>query len=159
MLPMRDKIFRFARSIVKDEEEARDITQDIFERLWVRRVSLGEYVHLEGFVMKSVRNLCLDRIRSRNLRAGKLDSIKNDSPQAATLEVESIDTIKLVESVMQTLPEQQKTAMHLRDIEGMEIDDICGIMGAESATVRVWLSRARRTVREEMIKIMNYGVQ
>jgi RNA polymerase sigma-70 factor (ECF subfamily) len=42
LLPMKDKIFRFARSIVSDYAEAEDVVQDIFERLWVRQSSLEE---------------------------------------------------------------------------------------------------------------------
>lgn len=158
VLPMQDKIFRFARSIVSDEEEAYDITQDIMERLWIRRATLEEYGNLEGFVMKSVRNLCLDKIRSRNRRLGKLDDLNSRLPRSATFESDGIDTMELIRNAMEKLPEQQKTAMHLRDIEEMEIDDISDIMRADSATVRVWISRARRTIREHMLKVMNYGV-
>ena len=57
------------------------------------------------------------------------------------------------------LPERQRLAIHLRDVEQWDIDEIAEVTQSDETSVRMNLSRARRTVREELIKIMNYGVQ
>lgn len=159
LLPMKDKIFRFARSIMSDEAEAEDITQDIFEKLWVRRISLDECTNLEGFVMSSVRNLCYDRIRNRRMKEGKFESIRQETPEHTQPSPDNIDTREIVAGLISRLPEKQKAVMHLRDIEGYEMDTIAETIGMDPATVRVTLSRARKTVREELVKIMNYGIR
>ena len=159
LLPMKDKIFRFARSIVSDETEAEDVTQDIFEKLWARRDTLDTCTNLDGFVMSSVRNLCYDRLRNRQMRTGKMESIKADSPTSTKgHSPETRDAAEIVGKLIEVLPDKQRTIIHLRDVEGYEIDDISAVVGMDAPTVRVLLSRARNSVRENMIKIMNYGI-
>ncbi|MBO7325266.1 MAG: sigma-70 family RNA polymerase sigma factor, partial [Bacteroidales bacterium] len=55
-------------------------------------------------------------------------------------------------------PEKARTVIHLRDVEGYEMEEIADIVGDDVATLRVTLSRARKTIRERTIKIMNYGL-
>ncbi len=160
LLPMKDKIFRFARSIVSDHSEAEDITQDIFEKLWVRRNSLEGCTNLEGFVMSSVRNLCYDRLRNRRMKAGKMDSIRGEIPVTVPeVKVDVKDAAAIVRTLIARLPERQRMVVHLRDVEECEIDTICEAVGMDAPTVRVMLSRGRKSIREEMIKIMDYGIR
>ena len=160
LLPMKDKIFRFARSIVSDEEEAQDITQDIFEKLWLRRGTLSECTNLEGFVMSSVRNLCYDRLRNRQMKTSKHETIRSESPSYSQgFFPDNIDTREIIAGLIEKLPEKQRIVIHLRDIEGYEMNAIEEVIGMEATTVRVMLSRARKTVREELTKIMNYGIR
>lgn len=160
LLPMKDKIFRFARSIVSDEAEAEDVTQDVFERLWLRRVTLGGCANLEAFVMSSVRNLCYDRIRRRSMKSGKSESIRMEIETVTTgFSAETHDAAEIALRLMGSLPEKQKMVMHLRDVEGYEIDSISEIVGMDPPTVRVMLSRARKHIRTELVRIMEYEAQ
>ncbi|HIW98070.1 MAG TPA: RNA polymerase sigma factor [Candidatus Tidjanibacter gallistercoris] len=159
LIPMKDKIYRFARAILSDVSEAEDVTQDIFERLWAQRSSLERYTNLDAFVMVSVRNLCYDRLRSRKSKRAKLDMLRDELPRSTRgFADEETDTRELLLAVMAELPEKQRTVMHLRDVEDYEIDRIAEIIGMESPTVRVLLSRARRTVKEKFKAIMDYGI-
>ena len=146
LIPLKDKIFRFARAILSDVSEAEDVTQDVFEKLWKSRGSLDGCTNLEAFVMVSVRNLCYDRLRSRRTKQEKLGMLRNETDNAAQ------------EWATETLPEKQRTIMHLRDIENYDIDRIAEIVGMEGPTVRVLLSRARKRVRERFKAIMDYGI-
>ena len=74
-------------------------------------------------------------------------------------EGESSDIGELTRSIIAALPEKQRMAIHLRDVEGYEIAEIGEILGMEERNVRMNLSRARKSVREEIIKVMNYGVE
>ena len=149
LIPLKDKIFRFARAILSDVSEAEDVTQDVFEKLWKSRGSLDGCTNLEAFVMVSVRNLCYDRLRSRRTKQEKLGMLRNETDNAAQ---------ELLRRAMETLPEKQRTIMHLRDIENYDIDRIAEIVGMEGPTVRVLLSRARKRVRERFKAIMDYGI-
>ncbi len=160
LLPMKDKIFRFARSIVSDHSEAEDITQDIFEKLWSRRNSLGDCSNLEGFVMSSVRNLCYDRLRRDKMKSGKMDHIRGEMPTCVPEDKPEIrDAAAIAAALIDKLPEKQRMVIHLRDVEGCEMDTICEAVGMDAPTVRVILSRARKSIREDMIKIMDHGIR
>ena len=71
---------------------------------------------------------------------------------------EEFDVGSLIDQFIAELPEQQQTILHLRDVEGYEFDTIAEVVGMESATVRVNLSRARRAIKEKMLKTMNFGL-
>lgn len=157
---MQDKIFRFSKCMLGDVAEAEDVVQDVFEKLWTRRNALEECTNPEGFVMQSVKNLCCDRLRRQKVRNNKLAQIKNDSTSVADgNRAEQRDMKHIVEEIIARLPEKQRIVIHMRDVEGWEMDEIARMADMQPEAVRVTLSRARKTVRETMIKTMNYGIR
>ncbi len=156
LLPMKQQIFRFAMSLLRRQDEAEDVTQDIFERLWQRRDELDGVGSVEGFVMRSVRNLCLDRLRNERRHDEKLQMLGRDERVAR--QPEGFDLRHHMARVIAKLPEKQQLIIQLRDVEGREMDEIAAVVGDDEPTVRVTLSRARKKIREELQKIMNYGL-
>lgn len=69
------------------------------------------------------------------------------------------DIATLTRLIISQLPEKQRLTIHLRDIEGYEIEEIGEVLGIDETSVRMNLSRARKSVRAELIKAMNYGVK
>jgi RNA polymerase sigma-70 factor (ECF subfamily) len=65
----------------------------------------------------------------------------------------------LTQRIIASLPTKQQLIMHMRDVEGYELDEIAAIAECDETSVRMNLSRARKRVREELIKAMNYGVR
>lgn len=160
LIPMKDKIFRFARAILADVSEAEDVTQDIFERLWKDHEKLEGISNIDGFVMVSVRNLCYDKMRRKKVYDKKMDGLHTDTTCATTsFSTDNMDTREILLQLMDTLPEKQRTIIHLRDIEDYDIDEIASIVDMEGPTVRVLLSRARKSVRNRLIAIMEYGTK
>lgn len=155
---LKDKVFRFARAILADTAEAEDVTQDIFEKLWLNREHSSEYNNMESFLIRSTKNLCLDRIKHNNvvLKNAKILKVLNNNkvePQSEKKEVSEI-----IKSIINELPKKQKMIIHLRDVEGYEFDEIYEATGIEQNAIRVNLSRARKTVKQELLKTMNYGL-
>lgn len=160
LIPKKDKIFRFARAILSDVSEAEDATQDIFEKLWRERERLQDIKNLDAFIMVSVRNLCYDRLRRRKLQVSKLDEVKAESATAAVgFSPDILDMRAVLLRVMEALPPKQRAILHLRDVEGYDIDEIASIVEMAEPSVRVLLSRARRSVREKLTQIMEYGTK
>ncbi len=157
VLPIKNKLYRFALRLLGDTEEAQDIVQEIFLRLWTKRDKLGEYRNIEAFSMTMTRNLCLDKLKSPAIRKEKLDDIRempdNRTPYTST---ETTDTMRLVKRAMDALPEQQRMVIQLRDVEECDFDEIADITGLSLNNVRVSLSRARKKIRDTLIKINNY---
>lgn len=157
VLPIKNKLYRFALRILGNTEEAQDVVQEIFIRLWSKRDKISEYRSIEAFAMTMTRNLCLDKLKSPSSRIEKLDEARemtdNRTPYSET---ETSDTLKMVFMAMDGLPEQQRMVIHLRDVEGCDFDEIAEVTGLSLNNVRVNLSRARKKIRDTLIKIHNY---
>ncbi len=158
ILSHKDAVYRLARSLLSDSADAEDATQDVMLKLWSMRERLADVDNIRAFVFAVARNNCLDRLRNRKLRQGsKLENV----PEMAGGDYrapENSDLVPIIKEAIRALPEQQRTVMHLRDIEELEIDEIARIMELDESSVRSNLSRARKKVREKLIKIMDYGV-
>lgn len=156
VLPIKDKLFRLARRIL-NETDAEDIVQDVFYRLWAKKSDIGKYKSLEAFAMVVTRNLCLDRIKLKSYRNEGLETwnepVDDKNPERKT---ELKNDVEMIHKVMKSLPEQQRSIMQMRDIEEMEFEEIGEVMKMNLNAVRVNLSRARKTVREQIRKIHNY---
>lgn len=157
VLPVKDKLYRFALRILNDTEDAKDIVQEVFLRLWTRKDTLREYRNLEAFAMTMTRNLCLDKIKSASNRKTELNESKDvtehKTPYSMT---ETSDNMQMIRKAMKALPEQQRMVIHMRDVEGCDFDEIAEVSGLSMNNVRVILSRARKKIRDTLIKIHSY---
>lgn len=159
VLPLKNKIFRFAKRLLDRHAEAEDITQDVFIKLWSNKEQISEYRNVEAVAMTITKNICLDKLKSKNIRPAELKD--NDMLQTASdphRDTELTDSRSLMRSIINTLPEQQKIIVQLREIEGYEFDEIETITGLNMNVIRVNLSRARKTIREQLVKQYNHGI-
>ncbi|UBZ14167.1 RNA polymerase sigma factor [Flagellimonas marinaquae] len=159
VLPFQDKLYRLAKRLLVSREEAEDATQEILLKLWSKNESMEKYKNVEAFAMTMTKNFCLDRLKSK--QAGNLKLVhSNYSDENTSLQkqLEAEDSVSWMERIMEDLPEQQKMILQLRDVEQYEFDEICELLDMKPTAVRVALSRARKTVREELIKKHNYGI-
>lgn len=160
VLPISSRLLRFALQILQDEEEAKDVLQDIFLKLWQKREELGKVENLEAFAMRMTRNRCLDVIRARRTVSVELIKKHNLSDENS-LEadyLENTDSVSLVKRIIEGLPDLQRTIIRLRDIEQLEYEEIEEATQMNVNAIRVNLSRARKKVRDEILKIQNYGI-
>ncbi len=155
VLPLSKKLLRFATHFLKNEDEARDVVQDIFLKLWQKRDSLEEIENIEAFAMRMTRNRCLDIVRSN--RTTPIDAETDRKMKEETVDVheqvELRDTTKLIRKLINDLPDLQRTVMTLRDIEQLEYEEIAEQTNLKVNAIRVNLSRARKKVRDEFLKI------
>lgn len=155
---IRDTIYRLALSIVGDVAEAEDIVQDIFERAWRARDAVLESEYPGAYICRMTRNLAIDRLRHKE----RHKTLSIDYRQAGADGNNSTnlnDMAATTRQIIAALPEKQRTAIHLRDVEGYEIEEIAEILDSDATSIRMNLSRARKSVREQLIKLMNYGVE
>lgn len=147
VLVLKDKMFRFARSILLRRDEAEDVIHDTLVRLWLRRGRLGECRDIEAFVMTSVRNGCYDRLRRSHIRAG--EPLAELSAEEETTRRDARDTVALA---MALLPAKQREVLHLKEIEGYATHEIAAMYGVEENQIRTLLSRARKGLRAAIEK-------
>ncbi len=158
VLPISKKLLRFATHFLKNEDEAKDVVQDVFLKLWQKRDDLAEVENIEAFAMRMTRNRCLDVIKANKV-------VPIDAETERKLKEETVDVhskIELCESANQIkmlikrLPDLQQTVMHLRDVEQLSYDEISEATNIKVNAIRVNLSRARKKVRDEFLKINSY---
>jgi len=157
--PFKDKLFRLAKRLLISTEEAEDATQEILVKLWSKNTSLESYTSVEAVAMTMTKNYCLDQLKSK--RASNLKIVHNnytDNAPGLDKKVEDIDSLNWVEKIINQLPEEQRLIIQLRDIEQCEFSEIAKIIKMNETAVRVALSRARKTIREYMLKTHSYGV-
>lgn len=161
VFPVRNKLYRFAFRLLGNNEEAKDIVQEVFIKVWNGRDQLGEVQNMEAWCMRITKNLSLDRLRQQQRRpTGSIElgmQVSNSSLSPAET-TELSESMKRIGELMAALPEKQRQVMHLRDIEGYSYNEICEIMEIDMSQVKVSLFRARNAVREKLQKIDSYGL-
>ncbi len=151
VIPLKGKLFRFAKRLMNSREEAEDIVQEVFIRLWNRREKLDEYRSIEALAMVTTRNLCLDKIKQRKITTENIDDLRGDIDSGYRDEKPDLtDVVHKIHVIIQSLPELQRSVIHLRDIEGYDFEEIAGLLDMNENAVRVNLSRARKKIREIM---------
>ncbi len=160
VLPLSNKLLRFASQMTKDEEQARDVIQDVFLKLWQKKESLEEIENMEAFAMRMTRNRCLDLYRTKRLIPTEDEKLQLSREESKNLqqEIELSETAYIIKKLISQLPDLQRTIMHLRDIEQYEYEEIAKITDQNINTIRVNLSRARKKVRDELIKQEQYEI-
>lgn len=159
VLPVSKKLLRFAVHFLKDEDEARDVVQDIFLKLWQKKDELDRIENVEAFAMRMIRNRCLDIIRAK--RVVPIDAEKENRLKEETVDVheqiEMSEAAGQIKALIGRLPEIQRNVMQLRDIEQLEYKEISEMTGLQVNAIRVNLSRARKKVRDEFLKLNSDG--
>ena len=147
-----DFMFRLACSILGRSDEAQDMMQDVAERILRRQENTKDIDNIDAFLTQSVRNACIDRMRRRKETTPIIPEVPdNRSPDRWS-------DRQLVHKAMVQLPEKQRLAIHLKDIEGYSGKEIAGILETDESNVRTILSRGRRALRDIIEKEINYGI-
>lgn len=158
--PFKDKLYRLAHRLLVSAEEAEDVTQEMLLRLWTKKEILNQYKSVEAFAMTMTKNYCLDQLKSKrasHLKIEKADFVDNSTQLSNQLDAN--DSLNWIDKIMNQLPEQQKLVIQLRDIEQYDFNKIAEMLDMNETAVRVTLSRARKTIREKMLKAHEYGIK
>ncbi len=160
LLPLKNKLFRLAWYLIGQREEAEDVVQEVYLKVWNMRHQLGKYKSVEGLMVTMTRNRCLDKLRRKKNRMLPLKpEIFHRSTDDLQQQTERSDLVQKVKKMMMDLPEQQRTIMQLRDVGGYGFEEIAEITGFDGNYIRVNLSRARKKIRLEIEKIEKYGTE
>ena len=159
VMPLKDRLYRLAKRILVSADEAEDAVQEVLLKLWNGRQNIENYRNPEAFAITMTKNYCLDRLKSK--QASNLKIVHSNYQTSENIEknIEASEGVELVFKIMQSLPEQQKIVLQLRDVEQFEFEEIAKMLDKNETAIRVTLSRARKTVREALIKKYNYGIK
>ena len=160
MKPVQDKMYRLALRLLVSKEAAEDATQEVMLKLWSRKEKLSSYNNIEAFAMTVTKNHCLDQLKlkqNNNLRIVHNNYECGESSLQHKIEIQ--DDLNWVQKIIADMPEQQKILIQLREVEQYDYEEIAEMTQMNETAIRVALSRARKKIREEMIKRHRYGIK
>lgn len=143
LVSIRGKLVRFARSVVRDEEDAKDVVQDCFLKLHQMNGELDKVENIESFAMRMVKNRGLDLLKKKKPESWNGDEELSVTFQDAQRIMEAREGVERLHRCLEFLGEKQRQVFYLREIEGYEFREISEIMGLSEDAVRANLSRAR----------------
>ncbi|MEO8171887.1 MAG: RNA polymerase sigma factor [Sediminibacterium sp.] len=145
-----DNVYRFIVKNLRHEEDARDVVQTAFEKLWRNRESV-ENEKSKSYLFTVAYNQMIDHIR-KNKRIQLKEDFSEDG------RVQHTNTGNLKKTLMDALNrlnETQKSLVMLKDYEGYSYEEIGVIMSLTGSQVKVYLHRARLTLREYLVSPEN----
>ena len=158
VLPLKDKLLRVALRITLCQEDAEDIVQETLLRLW-RQTEQGTPIdNAEALAVTICRNLSLDLVARHEQRNVSLDTQQHDHPDTDRSphdRLEADERRERIEQLINQLPEKQRTALSLRDIEGHPYKEIARMMQISEADVKVNIFRARQRLRALILQSPN----
>lgn len=147
------RIFVFARGYLKSNEEAEEVVQEVFIKIWNVRASINTELSFKSYLFKITYNY----IRELFLKKARENSYKNDILDSAidfdTRTEEKIDyqsLLELVEQLIDRLPPRQKEIIILRKKHGLPVKEIAGLLDISHRTVEKHLSEALKTLKTEL---------
>ena len=142
-----DGIFRFALKNTRDSEQAKDLVQDAFEKLWIKKDQI-DASKAKAYLFQIVSNALIDRARRVKLNAAFREQLSSNDSLVFN---ESVDLKKTLEDAVAKLPDIQRHVILLRDYEGYSYEEIGAITSLSEQQVKVYIFRARQKLRSMLV--------
>lgn len=155
VLSLTSLVYPMAVRMLRNEEAARDAVQTSMLKIWENRKKLARDQNPKAFVFKVVRNTCLDEIKRK--KADRMDEVELAAHfKTSDDSYDAVEAVNMVKIIVNELPDGQREVIQLRDIEGLEFNEIADILAYDLPYIRVLLSRARKTIKQKLQKIYAY---
>ncbi len=159
-------VYGYALSFCKNTEDAFDISQDAFLKLWRTLPKYKGNCSPKTWIMGIVRTVAIDFLRAKYKRStlplyGENEELPFDHPDESieanpAMAYEQKERERLVRLAMASLPPDLKETLYLREMEGLAYDEIAKILGVREGTVKSRISRARDGIKE-FLKSRNFS--
>jgi len=138
-----DGVFRFILKNIKDEDEAKDIVQDTYEKLWIKSSEVS-YSKVKSYLFSAAYHTMIDKIR-KNKRLTTMNEI-TDNIETYTGSYNGLNEV--LDEALSKLPEIQRSVILLRDYEGYPYYEIAELTGLSESQVKVYIYRGRLALKK-----------
>ncbi len=145
------RLYALAYQILRNRDAAEDVVQDVYLQLWQKRATLQPDKEILPLLQTMTRNACIDVLRTTHSEACETLPAE-EADRSVESQIEKRDQLNHVLALIKQLPAEQQRIMELRLIRGLEFAEIATLTGLEEGNIRVLLSRARKTLRELILK-------
>lgn len=142
-----DGVYRFVLKNLRNEEESKDIIQDVFTKLW-EKVETVNFEKAKSYIFSAAYRTMLDHIKKHKPLSTEVVAYYEPNHDAQYSDVHEV-----LNELLQLLPEKQKTAITLRDYEGYSYSEIAEIMAINESQVKVNIFRARKFLKNKIKSI------
>jgi len=143
-----DNIYRFVLKHIKNVDAARDIVQETFAKVWVKRETI-EFSKARSYFFTTAHHILIDTVRKEKYMQDET-AIDREYYQKP---IGNLDLQEQLEEALDQLPEIQRTVVLLRDYEGYAYDEIGEITNLKESQVKVYIFRARKRLNEILVSI------
>jgi RNA polymerase sigma-70 factor, ECF subfamily len=155
----QEYVFALAFRLTCNDDDARDVVQETFVRVWKHLPSYDSRFKFTTWVYRITVNLAYDRLKAQKRRRRwffPVDSIEDEPFRSAEVEavnLENRDLAEKIKSFADHLPSKQRMVFVLRDLQDLSVEEVAQILNLSANSVKVNLCLARRTIRMKMMHL------
>lgn len=141
-----DGVYRFLLKNIRNTDIARDLVQDSFMKLWIKRKDV-DVLKSKSYLFTTAYHTMIDHIRKHE----RLVSYEQKEDLNSSTENSYSDLGEILENAVQKLPDIQRSVLMLRDYEGYNYKEIGEITGLNESQVKVYIYRARLFLKNYLV--------
>lgn len=153
-----DPMLKFLRYILRNEEDAKEIVQEIFMNLWTQRANIDPNKSIKNYLYTATRNRAFNLLREQNVRfrfiqdgMAAADDATNDSSHDL---LQSKQTRLIIEAVVLRMPPQRRLIFDMSRNRGMSHEQIAEELGITTGTVAQHITSALKSIREVLALLL-----
>ncbi|MDR2621290.1 MAG: RNA polymerase sigma factor [Dysgonamonadaceae bacterium] len=157
ILPLRDRLLSYAQRLLGNKDDAEDVVQEVFFKLWLMRADLDKYDYIPAFSLTITKHLSLNQLKKYEREYDSPDENMEADDISPYTGLEQKDELEQLLKIVNRLPDLQQSVLRMKHIDGLETDEIAALTGSSPEAVRMNLSRARKKVRDWLLDKGGYN--
>jgi RNA polymerase sigma-70 factor (ECF subfamily) len=154
-LPYHVKLYRIAYRFLENQEDAEDIIQETYIKLWQKRHELESILNPESYAVTLLKNGCLDFLKKIKPEISRIYELNIPAIDSIDVQIENKDKLSYVHKILEQLPAQQRQLIEWKIQDDRSDEEIEKMSGLKRGNIKVIISRARKTIKEQYLKLEN----
>ena len=145
-----ESLCRFAFRFLKDTDQAEEIVQEVFCKIWEKRQSISFTSSFKAYLFTSIRNTCYNVHEHMKVRHQHQEHVIHTTSEVDTGILEEVDLEAKIEKSLDLLPEQCRKVFMMNRFEGLKYKEIAAQLGISPKTVENQMGKALKIMREQL---------